>query len=472
MKRKFIVAILSGAIVLNSSLAIEQVYAIENNGVDTLIENQDTKSTRVIYVKDGEGDKNSGDGSIDKPYQNIRTALDNINDGDTLKLIGDVKFWVYESHTDNSALPLFIDKNITIEGATEDSSLIVRSTIQLGADVTFKNMRLQIMPQVIIGRNSNEKILGQAVERDTTIFTAGHKLTIDNVNTKVGTSVQQDDHRPFISSGTYKGVGSETIGKKSVINIINPNSETRISAIYAGDYWNEIDMDVEINLDANLVDTTIYTGGVKYPLNGDVSVNLYGKTNVRDFDTSNHNGNLNVKLADRYTTSALNVDGINELVLGESSRLTMTSNKVFNANNVTLNNKAIIDFRAMESSPIVKGNFYGVQNTSDLELCGAIILNNNQTLDINGEVSGLTRLNTNGVEAINRFEDGHEYVRASSNSTGNFSIDGTIHTDFELNTEVVNNTIIWKTDKIVKPSIFGSFRWVNGQDKITSASNW
>ncbi len=80
MKRKFIVAILSGAIVLNSSLAIEQVYAIENNGVDTLIENQDTKSTRVIYVKDGEGDKNSGDGSIDKPYQNIRTALDNIND--------------------------------------------------------------------------------------------------------------------------------------------------------------------------------------------------------------------------------------------------------------------------------------------------------------------------------------------------------------------------------------------------------
>ncbi len=59
----------------------------------------------------------------------------------------------------------------------------IRSMIQLGADVTFRDMWLQMVPQA-----------GNA--RGTTIYAAGHTLVLDAVDTRVGTSTLQDDVRP------------------------------------------------------------------------------------------------------------------------------------------------------------------------------------------------------------------------------------------------------------------------------------
>ncbi len=119
-------------------------------------------------------------------------------------------------------------------------------------------------------------------------FAAGHTLTLDNINTKVGTSPEQDTQRPYISGGSFKNTGK--MGQKSIINIINPNSETKFSGIFAGDYWEERNLDVEINLDGRVLDYKIHTGGITKPLNGNVNINLGPKSYVRSFDKTNHKG--------------------------------------------------------------------------------------------------------------------------------------------------------------------------------------
>ena len=118
----------------------------------------------------------------------------------------------------------------------------------------------------MLGAGGRQNILGAQSPMAATIFAAGNTLTLDNVNTKVGTNSLQDKDRPYISGGTYKNNG--TLGKKSVINIINPNSQTKFAAIYAGDYWNDRNIDVEINLNSSVLNNKIYTGGFSKKLTG------------------------------------------------------------------------------------------------------------------------------------------------------------------------------------------------------------
>ncbi len=65
MNKKLMSLTLSSAIILNATSQITSVYA-------------------------GEGTQNAGNGSKENPYQNVRTALENIKDGGTLKLVGSV----------------------------------------------------------------------------------------------------------------------------------------------------------------------------------------------------------------------------------------------------------------------------------------------------------------------------------------------------------------------------------------------
>ncbi|HAU87270.1 MAG TPA: hypothetical protein DCW90_17825 [Lachnospiraceae bacterium] len=178
MRKRILVSLLSAIFLLNSIPVVNPVYAANSVNVQEAMEMQNHVTETVIYLEDGEGALSDGKGTKDSPYQNIRTALKNIQAGQTLKLIGEVKYTKYEQHTDGSAKPLVIDKAIILEGNDESSGLMLRTTIQLGADVTFRNMKLQLIPEVTLGR-----VLGQAVERSNTIYAAGHSLTLDNVNT-------------------------------------------------------------------------------------------------------------------------------------------------------------------------------------------------------------------------------------------------------------------------------------------------
>ena len=472
MRRKIMPLTLCALLFFQSAVSGSPVYAEGINPLGTQIEHQEMKSNRVVYLTDGEGTLGDGSGTKVNPYTNIRTALAEIQDGETLKLIGHVKYTKYDQYPNGAAVPLIIDKSITIEGDDEYSSgLIIRTAIQLAADVTFKNMRLQMTPEVTLGRtaeSANSRILGEEVERSTTIYLAGHSLTLDNVNTKMGESLDQYDTRPYISGGTNKAGGE--VGDTASVTVINPNSETKLSAIYAGDYWRERTMDVQIRLDASCVDTTLYTGGLLQPLHGNVTVMLYDTNNITKFDRSNHDGALNVRLMEDTYTTILDINEVDDLVLENGAKILIPKNKSFKVNNLTLKDKTLVNFQLMSESPIVSGNFTGVSSSTNIENCGGIILNNEQTLQIAGEVTGLTRLNIYGEAFFPIFKENHVYITANKASSGDFSIEGTQYTQFELKKENNGESTTWTTYKKLEEGNEGvhSFSWLGGPEKIVA----
>ena len=405
-----------------------------------------------VYVENGEGSLTEGDGTAQRPYQNIRTALKQIQTGQTLVLVGEVSYTKYETCEDGSPKPLFIDKDITIVGSDTSAGLKIRSMIQLGEDVTFRDMWLQMVPQA-----------GNA--RGTTIYAAGHTLVLDAVDTRVGTSTLQDDVRPLISGGAYQGEEGK-MGNHTTIKVVNPISQTKIAAIYAGDYYRDSEKDkVDIELDSKLVDTEIHAAGADgHTLTGNVNVTLGADSNVTDFDKTDLIGELNVNVKAGAHIDTLSFSGINNLTMAEKSRITLPKEADFNVNNVVCEKNAVLDLRQMATNPSVANNFTGVTVSGEDQTCGSVLVGNDTTLEIKGEVYGLTKLNVNGSEYMARFVENHCYIQAKASSSGNFTIEGTQYTNFQLNkkkTEEIYSWIIGKTEN----EDADDFYWIGDADK-------
>lgn len=93
-----------------NTYALSSIRADKNINITTI----ETSQANVVYLKNGEGSLTLGNGTVNNPYQNIRTALKNIKNGQTLKLVGTVSYTKYEVDNEKAPLPLIIDKNITI----------------------------------------------------------------------------------------------------------------------------------------------------------------------------------------------------------------------------------------------------------------------------------------------------------------------------------------------------------------------
>ena len=405
-----------------------------------------------VYVKNGEGSLTEGDGTAQRPYQNIRTALKQIQTGQTLVLMGEVSYTKYETYEDGSPKPLFIDKDITIVGSDTSAGLKIRSMIQLGADVTFRDMWLQMVPQA-----------GNA--RGTTIYAAGHTLVLDAVDTRVGTSTLQDDVRPLISGGAYQGEEGK-MGSHTTIKVVNPISQTKIAAIYAGDYYRDSEQDkVDIELDSKLVDTEIHAAGADgHTLTGNVNVTLGKDSNVTDFDKTDLIGELNVNVKAGAHIDTLSFSGINNLTMAEKSRITLPKEADFNVNNVFCEKNAVLDLRQMSTNPSVANNFTGVTVAGEDQTCGSVLVGNDTTLEIKGEVYGLTKLNVNGSEYMARFVENHCYIQAKASSSGNFTIEGTQYTNFQLNKKKTEKIYSWIIGKLENEDA-DDFYWIGDADK-------
>ena len=485
MKKKLTIMTLSSLVALNSMSGASPVYAVKNKSMGDSVESRTNKSTKVIYVEEKNNNTYVADGSYNKPYKDIKTAIEKAQDGDTLIILGSASYTKYDKDEVGAALPLFINKKITIQGKDSSSSLSSRAPIQLGADVTFKDISLEMVPEVILGReagSSESRMLGNKNPRSATIFAAGHKLTLDNVKTKVGSN--SDDDRPYISGGTYKN-NDNKIGKRSIINIINPNDETKFATIYAGDYWAHRNMDVEINIDENtkLLDRTIHAGGVNYNLNGTIDINLTGQNSIENIDKSHYSGDINVTLKKGVYNSELNLNGINDLTLENNVKLIIPENGEFDVNNVTLGESSIIDFRNMaknnysvSKNPTISGDFVGRNKSSNTQEYGGVFIANTQTLEISGDVIGVTKLNVGtSIDRIDKFVKGHEYVKADMSSAGTFSIEGTNEKNYKVKKSIVDNNAVWtiveKDGSEELEDSFGSFEWNGGENKIILPSS-
>ena len=328
----------------------------------------------------------------------------------------------------------------------------IRSMIQLGADVTFRDMWLQMVPQA-----------GNA--RGTTIYAAGHTLVLDAVDTRVGTSTLQDDVRPLISGGAYQGEEGK-MGSHTTIKVVNPISQTKIAAIYAGDYYRDSEQDkVDIELDSKLVDTEIHAAGADgHTLTGNVNVTLGKDSNVTDFDKTDLIGELNVNVKAGAHIDTLSFSGINNLTMAEKSRITLTKEADFNVNNVFCEKNAVLDLRQMSTNPSVANNFTGVTVSGEDQTCGSVLVGNDTTLEIKGEVYGLTKLNVNGSEYMARFVENHCYIQAKASSSGNFTIEGTQYTNFQLNKKKTEEIYSWIIGKLENEDA-DDYYWIGDADK-------
>ena len=425
---------------------------IMNQAAPMGIKAADAADEVKVYVENGEGSLTEGDGTAQRPYQNIRTALKQIQTGQTLVLVGEVSYTNYETCEDGSPKPLFVDKDITIVGSDTSAGLKIRSMIQLGADVTFRDMWLQMVPQA-----------GNA--RGTTIYAAGHTLVLDAVDTRVGTSTLQDDVRPLISGGAYQGEEGK-MGSHTTIKVVNPISQTKIAAIYAGDYYRDSEQDkVDIELDSKLVDTEIHAAGADgHTLTGNVNVTLGKDSNVTDFDKTDLIGELNVNVKAGAHIDTLSFSGINNLTMAEKSRITLPKEADFNVNNVFCEKNAVLDLRQMSTNPSVANNFTGVTVSGEDQTCGSVLVGNDTTLEIKGEVYGLTKLNVNGSEYMARFVENHCYIQAKVSSSGNFTIEGTQYTNFQLNKKKTEEIYSWIIGKLENEDA-DDFYWIGDADK-------
>ena len=450
-----------------NTYALSSIRADKNINITA----RETSQANVVYLKNGEGSLTLGNGTVNNPYQNIRTALKNIKNGQTLKLVGTVSYTKYEVDNEKAPLPLMINKNITIEGASgklptdvDADGLVVRAPIQLGANVTFKNIKLQLVPQVVLGAGRRQNILGAQSPMAATIFAAGNTLTLDNVNTKVGTNSLQDKDRPYISGGTYKNNG--TLGKKSVINIINPNSQTKFAAIYAGDYWNDRNIDVEINLNSSVLNNKIYTGGFSKKLTGNVSVRLGDKSNIYSFDKTNHSGNLNVTVDKDSYMDNLDINGIDELTLDENAKVILKKGSDLNIKNINIKKDSVLDLRKGNNLNL-KGNLTGANNVNN---AGCVLIASTQTLNISNEVIGITKLNHLNTIYSQVVANNHQYVKANKSSNGDFVLDNIVHRGYILEKNISGNNKIWTVVK--GNNIFKDFIWGSEYNEIIKPSKY
>lgn len=450
-----------------NTYALSSIRADKNINITA----RETSQANVVYLKNGEGSLTIGNGTVNNPYQNIRTALKNIKNGQTLKLVGTVSYTKYELDNEKAPLPLMIDKNIIIEGSSgklptdvDADGLVVRAPIQLGANVTFKNIKLQLVTQVVLGAGGRQNILGAQSPMAATIFAAGNTLTLDNVNTKVGTNSLQDKDRPYISGGTYKNNG--TLGKKSVINIINPNSQTKFAAIYAGDYWNDRNIDVEINLNSSVLNNKIYTGGFSKKLTGNVSVRLGDKSNIYSFDKTNHSGNLNVTVDKDSYMDNLDINGIDELTLDENAKVILKKGSDLNIKNINIKKDSVLDLRKGNNLNL-KGNLTGANNVNN---AGCVLIASTQTLNISNEVIGITKLNHLNTIYSQVVANNHQYVKANKSSNGDFVLDNIVHRGYILEKNISGNNKIWTVVK--GNNIFKDFIWGSEYNEIIKPSKY
>ena len=301
--------------------------------------------------------------------------------------------------------------------------------------------------------------------KEKSIYAAGHTLVLDAVDTRVGTSTLQDDVRPLISGGAYQGEEGK-MGSHTTIKVVNPISQTKIAAIYAGDYYRDSEQDkVDIELDSKLVDTEIHAAGADgHTLTGNVNVTLGKDSNVTDFDKTDLIGELNVNVKAGAHIDTLSFSGINNLTMAEKSRITLPKEADFNVNNVFCEKNAVLDLRQMSTNPSVANNFTGVTVSGEDQTCGSVLVGNDTTLEIKGEVYGLTKLNVNGSEYMARFVENHCYIQAKASSSGNFTIEGTQYTNFQLNKKKTEEIYSWIIGKLENEDA-DDFYWIGDADK-------
>lgn len=387
---------------------------------------KDVKVNNTIYVGSvGVTGAPSGSGTQDDPYKYIDQAVEAAQDGDTIVVLGNA---IIKGAQDDSgaSLPYTITKEVTFIGSSREVEMLWNRPIQLGADVTFQNLRITL----------------PHTGGENCIYAAGYHLTLDNVETYINNSIRP----PYLFGGGYKDL---PVGSNAQITIRNANERTIFSGVYAGTKFKNFVGDVTINIDANTTIGTkdnpsgVYASGLRGRLpqglidydcrvegNVNINVTMSGLGNriylFDGFGATDANGNPSANLS---------LTGVNN----QAFRATSFNNITFDNSNIALNqaadfigvsgnlkviNNTKLDLSKAQTTTI-GGDFIG---STDTTKAGILILNTKGLLDVTGTVAGNTHFispNPGSIVGENSpisgpVEENHTYITSSANAAGEF----------------------------------------------------
>ena len=357
--------------------------------------------------------------------ENIKTLAEfvaNTKDGDIVEIKG---ICMTNDNQSNNA-PWVIDKAITIRGASADASIDLRAGgIILGADVIFENLELGFANRV---RNA--------------IMANGHTLTLRNVTCSKSTN---NDINLFCGGVTGLNTGAKSGSHGEII--IEDCPQMGNGNIYAG----SISADGQPN--QSLIPATVTMVGTskmgefygcgaletyvpdtemmnpnyevppptpsieRFPVTGDVTFNLY-YTSTSMVDGATGGGKnaavVYTSTANHYPNSGLTLKNLSSLTVGSGENLIPT------AESSLVNTELVVP----ASSILNLTNLANLEFAS-LQGGGDLVLGKEQTMTINGSVSGTTGIGIGSISneaSTTAPELGHAYVRAPNSADGNFEL--------------------------------------------------
>ena len=357
--------------------------------------------------------------------ENIKTLAEfvaNTKDGDIVEIKG---ICMTNDNQSNNA-PWVIDKAITIRGASADASIDLRAGgIILGADVIFENLELGFANRV---RNA--------------IMANGHTLTLRNVTcskstnndinlfcggvTGLNTGAKSGSHGEIIIEDCPKmGNGNIYAGSISADGQPNqsliPATVTMVGTSKMGEFYGCGALETPVD-DNQMLNPSYQVPPPKpstkdFPVTGDVTFNLYyTSTSMMDGATGDGKNAAVVytSTANHYPNSGLTLKNLSSLTVGSGENLIPT------AESSLVNTELVVP----ASSILNLTNLANLEFAS-LQGGGDLVLGKEQTMTINGSVSGTTGIGIGSISneaSTTAPELGHAYVRAPNSADGNFEL--------------------------------------------------
>ena len=345
--------------------------------------------------------KGAETGSYDQPYASFETALENAQDGDTIAIKG--KGFINVQTVEDA--PFVINKAVTITGdGNSTGELYIRASgILLGADVTMRNVELNL-----------------ANKYHNAIFVNGHSFTAENTTRGSGSRAVH------LFAGGLAGTSAAS-GSNAALTLIN----STFGNIHGGGMNGAYTGSAEIHIEKSTVGA-IYGSGAKeatfnrdnwfdtteppapaadptqYPVNGTVKIAVDGASTAGGTYTvsvdGNGSSNTSLTVNDAISSKKLNLAGLSSLTVngGTAAIAEINSDAA-----VTLENNAAIDFSGSTTKTV-----------SSLTGGGKIVLGKEDKLTITGAFDDAYTFETSGgfkgTSGLAEYD--HTYITAGINS--------------------------------------------------------
>lgn len=354
-------------------------------------------------------------------------------------------------------LPVYIPDGTVIKG-TENGILNCRSPIQLEGDVRIENIELTF---------ESSNALGSVPHRE--IFLAGHHLTLDNVSTWLegsegslgGLGGSETELLPTVYAG---GFTNSQVGGNASLEVVNPNSKTIFQAIYMGHgAGNDGKVPYQGTAAVHLAPGVTVRDQVDVSQNSRADISISGKENSAAMSKKFY-GNENTTLT--ISGSKLEdvvVENIGNLVIKNRATVRPSNNTL---QNVTLQQGGCLDLEGVSSKDVlITGSFSGVENAQEER--GILVVNEQSSLMIEGNVTGTTQFQTSSRLFPGSFSIGWPYISVVQEhaSDNNFVLSqASMDRGYQLNYTRGNWTVCWANEgeilQIGSVDIVSSPSWV------------